>query len=194
MVEGVEADVFADGSLELLRVVGGWTFVGRVFIIIQIDVILFLGLLTPTFVVVEDGGVELIDFLVLLVGSFESIEQVLKVLVVLHPLLGLDQSFLQTLLLVVLLQSLMLLLVGKDSHLRQFLLPHDALEPALKLLYSRQQQFFLSFEDGHVFVVKVHFVVLQKDLQIIHFLLAFSPFWCFRDHLLQLVHLLMELL
>jgi hypothetical protein len=191
LVEAVEADVLAGGSFELLGVVGSRTLLGRVFVILQVEVVLLLGLLASAFVVVENGGVELIHLLVLLVCSFQPIQQILKVLVVLHPLLGLDEALLEALLLVVILEGPMLLFVWEGSHLGEFFLPHDALEPALQLFDPGEQQFFLPFEDGHVLVVKVHFVVLQEDLQLIHLLFALSiHFWCLGDHLFLLVHLL----
>jgi hypothetical protein len=76
LVEGVEADVFAGGSLEFLGVVvgGGTLLGGTVVLIIHVEVFLFGLLVLPAFVIVEDGWVEFVDFFVLLVGCLEPIE------------------------------------------------------------------------------------------------------------------------
>jgi len=84
--------------------------------------------------------------------------------------LSLQNAFLQTFLLEVLFQRLVEHFDG-GGHSLELFFAHYGLESAFEMIYFGGEYFFLSAEDGHVFIVEAHIVAFHEGLKFVLLLL-----------------------
>jgi hypothetical protein len=139
-----------------------------------IEVVLLVIVLRPALVVLEYGGVHLIQFFLFLLSILQSAQDLFDGVLLLHPLFGTDEVFLYAALVVEFLDGLVSHVRSTGLYLVDFLLAQDGLELVLDALDILLQLLDLPLEDGYVFVVESVVVVLHEGFQLVLLL----PLYC----------------